>query len=277
VATGTGLDGATSVTVGGTSATITDNDATTVTFTTPAKAAGSHDVVVTTAGGPSDALPLYFEGTPVVWLDSDHVTTVSGLVSAMANMAQSDVDLSVAQSTVGNRPALTTPYAAFNNQPAIVHDGLDDRLVSAVLGAAKAQPLTLYVVAQWTALGNRFLLDDADASSRVALLDDLGGGLWAFASANMIGGTEITAGSVNCICVVFNGASSASYINDATTAVVSGNPGANGLKSLSIGTNNAGAGPFQGAWTAIGAFSGVHDATTRGRIMTRLKTKYGTP
>lgn len=51
VATGTNLTGATALTVGGTSATITGNTATTVTFTPPAKTAGTYDVVVTTPGG----------------------------------------------------------------------------------------------------------------------------------------------------------------------------------------------------------------------------------
>lgn len=53
VGTGTGLGGATSVTVGGTPATITGNTPTSITFTVPAKAGGIYDVIVTTPSGPT--------------------------------------------------------------------------------------------------------------------------------------------------------------------------------------------------------------------------------
>ena len=56
-ATGTDLSGA-SVTVGGTSATVTGSTSTTVTFTMPAKSAGSHNVVATTGAGSSNALTI---------------------------------------------------------------------------------------------------------------------------------------------------------------------------------------------------------------------------
>ncbi len=56
--TGTSLGGATSCTIGGTVATITANSATSITFVMPAKAAGTHDVVVTTASGMSNTLTI---------------------------------------------------------------------------------------------------------------------------------------------------------------------------------------------------------------------------
>lgn len=56
--TGTDLGSASSCTVGGTSATITANTDTSLTFTMPAKSAGTYDVVVTTAGGESNALSI---------------------------------------------------------------------------------------------------------------------------------------------------------------------------------------------------------------------------
>src|SRR5207249_5688394 len=51
VITGSNLSGATSVTFGGTAATITNNTATTITVTTPAHAAGAVDVVATVSAG----------------------------------------------------------------------------------------------------------------------------------------------------------------------------------------------------------------------------------
>lgn len=63
--TGTNLGSATACTVGGTSATITANTATTLTFTMPAKSAGSHNVQVTTAAGSSNTLSIevWYPGT----------------------------------------------------------------------------------------------------------------------------------------------------------------------------------------------------------------------
>lgn len=56
--TGTDLDSATDVTVGGTSASITANTSTSLSFTMPAKTSGTYDVEVTTAGGTSNALSI---------------------------------------------------------------------------------------------------------------------------------------------------------------------------------------------------------------------------
>lgn len=64
VLTGTNLTGATSLTVGGTSATITGNTTTTVTFTPPAKTAGTYDVVVTTPGGSATLAASYEAWAP---------------------------------------------------------------------------------------------------------------------------------------------------------------------------------------------------------------------
>ena len=56
--TGTDLDSAISCTVNGSSATITSNTDTTLTFTTPSISAGTYDVEVTTAGGTSNTLSI---------------------------------------------------------------------------------------------------------------------------------------------------------------------------------------------------------------------------
>lgn len=56
--TGKFLSNATGVTWGGVAGTITGNTATTLTFTTPAKAAGTYSVVVTSNGGTSNSLSL---------------------------------------------------------------------------------------------------------------------------------------------------------------------------------------------------------------------------
>jgi uncharacterized protein (TIGR03437 family) len=67
---GTNLSGATSVTFGGTGATITANSATSITVITPAHVNGTFDVVVTTPGGTATA--------PGAFTFSDSIPTLSG-------------------------------------------------------------------------------------------------------------------------------------------------------------------------------------------------------
>ena len=57
VGTGTNLTGVTGVTVNGVAATAVSSTSTTVNFTTPAGSAGAQNVVATTAGGSSNAVP----------------------------------------------------------------------------------------------------------------------------------------------------------------------------------------------------------------------------
>ncbi|MGW9178792.1 IPT/TIG domain-containing protein [Agromyces sp. NPDC055658] len=62
--TGTDLGGATAVTVDGVSVPFTQVSPTEITFETPAHAAGEVNVVVVTAGGPSNALPFTYYAVP---------------------------------------------------------------------------------------------------------------------------------------------------------------------------------------------------------------------
>ncbi|HEY1106672.1 MAG TPA: IPT/TIG domain-containing protein, partial [Agromyces sp.] len=64
--TGTALGGATAVTVDGVPVAFTQVSDTEITFTTPAHAAGAVDVVVTTAGGASNALPFEYVPAPIL-------------------------------------------------------------------------------------------------------------------------------------------------------------------------------------------------------------------
>ncbi|KQZ08882.1 hypothetical protein ASD23_11075 [Agromyces sp. Root1464] len=76
--TGTDLAGATGLTVDGVPVPFTQVSATEVTFTTPAHAAGAVDVVVTTPGGPSNALPFTFVPVPVLTALSPDEGPVAG-------------------------------------------------------------------------------------------------------------------------------------------------------------------------------------------------------
>lgn len=88
VLSGIYLGGASSITVGGTSASITANTATSLTFTMPAKSAGTYDIVVTTSRGTSSPYPIEaWDPTAIssitgYWRASYTGSPWSGLVSA---------------------------------------------------------------------------------------------------------------------------------------------------------------------------------------------------
>ena len=121
--TGTDLADASACTVGGTSATITAQDATTLTFTVPAKTAGTYDVVVTTAGGDSNAISL--ELFDMAGLSPDGHWRVPYSGSPLVGVAG------------GNLSEATNPPSAgasLNGKGAVVdHDGTNDHLLGTAL------------------------------------------------------------------------------------------------------------------------------------------------
>lgn len=273
--TGTNLSGA-SVTIGGSSGYVSANTATSVTFTTPSKTVGIHDVQVTTSAGQSNTLPIVAEFNPLVWLPADAAAISGSNVTAVPNRAAGStvLNLGVAQATSGSQPTYQSSRASFGGRPAIVHSGGTRYLDSAVLGTTRAQPFTFYVVAEWTTPSSlSHLFDGVDATSRVIVTSYSNQAL--ISSGSDLNGGTITAATATLICGVFNGASSAIYIGDMATAVKTGTAAANALRSLRIGATNSGTNPFSGAWGTIGAFAGAHDATTRARIGDMLRSKYG--
>ncbi|WP_162257712.1 IPT/TIG domain-containing protein [Agromyces sp. Root81] len=86
--TGSGLAGATAVTIDGVSVPFTPVSATEITFTTPAHAAGAVDVVVTTPAGDSNALPFTFVPAPTLTtLDPNQGPTMGGTIVTMTGTA----------------------------------------------------------------------------------------------------------------------------------------------------------------------------------------------
>jgi hypothetical protein len=262
-------------TLGGSSVTVTATTANSLTFTMPTKAAGLYNVQVTASSVASNILAIDVENTPLLWLDADHAAVSGSNITTIPNTAKSSIDLSVSQATTANQPTFSLESASFNNKPAILHSGSSTQyLTSAILGSAVTQPLTFYAIADWNTVAYRYLFDSVNGAPRTALIDNNGSGLYAYAGSDIEGGT-LTTGVAHCICVVFNGGSSAIYIDDMATAVVSGNAGAGGLQSLLIGGRYTIESFFDGAWSTIAAFGTAHDSTARSRQATQLKSKYG--
>lgn len=127
-----------------------------------------------------------------------------------------------------------------------------------------SQPCTIMVVAKLSSLsGNPGLIDDA--STRQIGYVSSAGGQWAMdAGATLSGGTADTA--AHTFFFIFNGASSALYIDSATTATLSGNAGSgSGTGGFAWGTQSTGY--MTGEVSEIAIWNKALSATEMGALL----------
>jgi hypothetical protein len=211
------------------------------------------------------------EANAIIWLDSSMVVQ-SGTVSQVTD--QTGNGRHAIQGTATNQPTYVASDATFKNKPCISHDGTDNYLDVAAF-ASKAQPVAVYGCVRMAALGSRFLFDDLDGSSRVAIFDNNAGAMSIFAGNGANGGAIWVINSTLVFCVIFNGANAEIYINDPVTELnPSANSGTNALASMRIGARFNMVSFFSGKWAALGAFEGAHNVATRTRVMNYLISNY---
>jgi hypothetical protein len=130
--TGTGFTGATSVTIGGSPCTYVVDSDTQITITsTPAKTAGAHNLVVTTAGGPSNALT--YEALPCVFWRRAHLdNVVLDGSSVTTHYDSSGAGNHATQSSGAAKPLFVANESTLNNVPALDLDGNDVLITPAV-------------------------------------------------------------------------------------------------------------------------------------------------
>jgi hypothetical protein len=154
--TGTDLADATAVTVGGTSATITANTETSLTFTTPAKTAGTYDVVVTTENGSSDPVsleawtPESISSAVKRWWDAARGRTVSGsnLTVWTSQDASAEAWTSTAQ---GSFEPVYSATGFGTGKPGIVYTKGADFIEKAAAGTVVyGHGISIFVVAKTT-------------------------------------------------------------------------------------------------------------------------------
>lgn len=174
----------------------------------------------------------------VRWWRADQGVSLSGSdVTAWADIV-SGISL-----TASGNPQVT---AAIDGQATIAFDGTGDWLRNASI-ASLAQRYIVYLVGQITgAAATQILCDDGGGNSDAPAIF-FASSLW---QANS-GGSSLTSGSpsktaAHAHCLDANGASSAYYVDDLTSAIASGNAGATASNSLTIGANQSGAGPLTG-------------------------------
>lgn len=176
VITGTDLAGATGVDVEGTAATITANDATSVTVTMPVKTAGTYDVTVTTPGGTSNALeveywsPTQLTAAVALFDAGKNITHASNAISQWDDQVAAN---DVTQGTGAQKPTRTAN--AFGTVDGVTADGGDQLTLAArdTLGAAWSifwvSKHTLEKSTRVNYAGNAPLTVVGDATGQVAM------------------------------------------------------------------------------------------------------------
>lgn len=220
---------------------------------------------------PTDVADLY------EWIHSGY-----GLYQDTSNTTPITADGQSVKSWLGTKAALNPQDTGFqpptyktniiNGLPAVQFNGTTQALFAAG-GAARAQPQTMLFVAKMIANGAYQPFFDGAASNRW-FIGEYPSGTWDLWISS---GSDINVGSANTNwniwAVVWNGASSKYGFNTNSLSTVSGSPGTNSLKGISMATETGG--HYGNCYIAeFMWYDGIVSVADIGRIVTYLGTKY---
>lgn len=150
----------------------------------------------------------------------------------------------------------------------LLFDGVDDFLQASF---ALVQPTTIYLRMKhlaWT-IGNR-IADGFTANGGAILQNGTTPQIQTFAGTLTGVNANLVLNTYGSVCAVFNGASSASQVDN--TAAVTGNAGAANMGGLTLAANGAGAQPTNMQVKEVIVYSTAHDQATRDRVIAYLAT-----
>lgn len=206
--------------------------------------------------------------SPEAWYRGDSVVTVSDAVATWTDKSGNSRDLT--QATATSRPALVTRAG----QAALSFDGGD--WLSGAMGSSLAQPLVHFVVFEPSVVSSSsfFLFDGGATDRQYAIWDGPNTSFDYYAGTEVSSGVALTADTITAACVVFNGATSALYLNDFAAPADAGSAGTNALSDLTIGARTgSGAAALTGyVWEHI-IVSG-DDATNRAKVAAYFNGRY---
>lgn len=160
-----------------------------------------------------------------LWLRSDKGITLATGVSAWND--QSGNGNNSTQATGSQQPTYITSDGAANGKPTLSWSGAASQVLVGNYTGSPAQPYTIIVVGQTSASAQQ-----ATFTTATGALQMLGNaGVWAYYDGTVVS-SAVASTSLSVVAGVFNGASSALYVNNSQTAAANGNPG-----STVMGTN----------------------------------------
>lgn len=210
--------------------------------------------------------------------DIADASVVSGGVDSLTPSAGSMAgDANAVLAYQWSRPTYTAEDADFSNKPSASKSNAASALYSGVFAAPISQPSTWYLVARVYAGANAMYwrLKASGSLSGSAGLYTSGAGVTLKATSDTSELTTTISAGVHLIAVVYNGASSAVYIDDMATAAVSGNASSSACESLLTGIFSGEHTDVSYKWARLVAYSGSHDQASREDVQTYLASQYG--
>lgn len=208
-------------------------------------------------------------GDVVAWYRMDLGVATSGAnITALAD--QSGVGTGKDLAAANGNPTIAND-AAYGGKPVATFASAPRLEPAGAWASPLAQAFTIYTVGQTTS-GNIF-------AGEVAHLVSLQGAFdpdWLMYAGSGFVNSGVVSNVPGVVCCVFNGASSAIYVNDFVTAAMTGNPGAESLTQLAIGDVAGGvSSPLNGKCAEVIVCSGAHDAANRALLRTYFAGRYG--
>ena len=187
----------------------------------------------------------------------------------------------ISQPTASYQPAWAENDATFAGHGSFNFSGPNIRLASTVWSPVVPNVRTDYCVCTLPSVfGDANILCGDAAVDGAMIFATSGVAVGIKGSISIISTPTFAPGSKVVLCAVWDGASSALYVNDMATAAVSGNignptyPGPSS-NSLVIGSYYNGAYPWRGKIAAFMRYSSAHTFALRAQIGDRLCDKYG--
>lgn len=203
-----------------------------------------------------------------LWLRSDLGITIGTGVSAWAD--QSGNANNATQGTGSAQPTYNASDANYNGRPTLSFAAASSQMMSLV-ALFPAQPFTAYVVGESaTTAGNKEFF--GDSTNNVTLF--VSSSVWSIFAGSVVASANGTS-TKQAFSGVFNGASSALYINSSASAAASGNAGASNPAGTEQIGSSGGANFLNGKIAEVIIYNTAHSTTQVSQILRYLGGLYG--
>lgn len=191
-----------------------------------------------------------------------NVTQTSNLVSNWTDQSrQGDANRNFVASG-SFRPTYINTDPNYNNKGTLSFNGTTNYMAAGTWTSPPSQPYTIYIVGE--SQGSSGVFFGSGAGSNRSDVDISASKIHAYAGSNLTSTTSVSSKSV--IAVVFNGASSAIYVNNSQVAVSIGDVGAQTISQTNVGANFAGGNLLNGKVAAITVIKGAESARARAEM-----------